>query len=956
MNQLETAHATILIVDDNPENLKILQQLLTIQGYRTRPAISGEFALHVARSMPPDLILLDIMMTGIDGFEVCRQLKADECLKDIPVIFLSALGDTSDKIKAFELGGVDYITKPFQAEEVLARVRTHVSLRHAQKQLEAKNQQLQTEIIERKQTEEALRQSEAHYRTLLDKLPDAVFIHDLAGTLADVNQEACRRLGYSRAELLTKHPNEFTQEKSREGYVYVLEQLRARQRVIDDSEHITKTGDRIPCEIAMNLIDYRGQPMVLSISRDITERKQMEAKLRESEEYHRNLLNILPDGLAIIDLDGRFTFISPQVYAMYNIPSELDIIGTSAFDWFEPHEYDRLRARIEQVMMKQFVSRCEYRAHKHDGSQIWIELSSAPLTAAQGQVSGIMTIIRDVTARKHAEETLQQAKDAADEANRAKSAFLANMSHELRTPLNGVLGYAQLLKSDHALAPRQREFATVIERSGQHLLTMINDILDLAKVEAGRLEIHPARMLLSSLIDDVSGMISIKADSKGLRFQTIKEPYLPEFVEGDEHRLRQILLNLLGNAVKFTDHGSVTLRVATVHDPVETRGRASLRFDIEDTGVGIAPDDLARLFTPFQQVGDVAHKAQGTGLGLAISRNLAELMGGILTVTSLVGVGSVFRFDVSLPIIAADAFQPPECRRIIGVHNAAPTILVVDDLAENRQVLAELLKSWGCRVVEAHNGYEALRQVAAHSPAAVITDLRMPDMGGVELIQHLRQMPECRDMVIIASSASVYQEDQRQSLVAGAQAFLPKPIHASVLSELLSSLGVAKWCYQEETPLAVAINASEELPPLSTLRAWFDLVNIGDIVVLREQIADVVQTEGRFTSFTCKIKNLAECFQVSQIRQILEEGIEEAMRRTAETDPQIESLAHIPEEWLGTLRMASLIADIDTMMDVIRNIQTIAPILADKLEKLAYHFEYEKIACLLQNCADVINK
>lgn len=966
---MDTQQATILIVDDNPENLKILQQLLTAQGYRIRPAISGEFALHVVRSTPPDLILLDIMMPGIDGFEVCRQLKADERLREIPVIFLSALGDTADKVKAFALGGVDYVTKPLQVEEVLARVRTHLNLRHAQKQLEAKNQQLQAEIAERQQAQAALQESETRYRFLVDNSSDLISKIDRHSMMVFVTEVSRSFIGYAPEEMLNTSCFEYIHPDDQDRVAQALQGVfETGVEAVAEFRARRKDGSFFWAEsTGKQVFNAAGESETIAVHRNISERKQMEARLRESEEYHRNLLNILPDGLTIIDLEGRLTFVSPQAYAMYNIPPESDLIGTSVFEWFDPDEYDRLRERIRQLMAKQIARPSEYRAHKYDGSQIWVELSSAPLTDAQGQVSGIMTIIRDISARKRAEEALQNAKDAADAANRTKSIFLASMSHELRTPLNGVLGYAQILKNDHAIEPRQREFAAIIERSGQHLLAMINDILDLAKVEAGRLEIHPARIYLPSLIDDVEGMIAIKAEHKGLRFQTIKEPHLPEYVEGDEHRLHQILLNLLGNAIKFTDHGSVTLRIGLNPNnrpddgtspyacPIAKEGGQTQRFvptcnlyiEISDTGIGIAPDDLKKLFTPFQQVGDTVRKVQGTGLGLAISRNLAELMGGTLTVSSAVGVGSVFRFEVSLPIIVSDTVQAPKRHQIIGVLDVAPTILIVDDLAENRQMLAELLKSWGCRIMEAQNGQEALQQVKTMCPTAIITDLRMPGMDGVELIQHLRQLPACRDLTIIASSASVYQEDQRKSLNAGAQAFLPKPIHANVLSELLSTLGVAKWCYQEETPLAVAANTSEELPPLSTLRAWFALVNIGDIVALREQIADFAQAEGRLTPFTCKIQNLAEHFHVNQIRQIIEEHIEEATRRTAETEPQRESLAHIPAEWFEKLRIASLIADIDAIANVIRDIRPIAPLFADKLEKLAYHFEYDKIVKML---------
>ncbi|HEY0859261.1 MAG TPA: ATP-binding protein [Albitalea sp.] len=377
---------------------------------------------------------------------------------------------------------------------------------------------------------------------------------------------------------------------------------------------------------------------------------------------------------------------------------------------------------------------------------------------------------------------LQAAKERAEIANRAKSAFLASMSHELRTPLNAVIGFAQLLKLERGLSDKQDKGLGIIQTSGEHLLALINDVLDLSRIEAGRLELHPVRFDLPATLAAVAELIRVKAQEKQLQFAYESAPDLPMAVEGDETRLRQVLLNLLGNAVKFTDRGEVRL-VAQVL--ARDAGRARLRFEVVDTGVGIAEQDRARVFQPFEQVGDVERRAGGTGLGLSISTQLVRLMGSSMSLHSVPGQGSRFWFDLDLPIARETAPAATAAPRINGYEGTRRRVLVVDDVAMNRSLLTELLSGLGFRVEEAGDGLQALEQARSHAPDLVLMDIVMPVLDGLGAIRRMRELPALQGVPVIATSASASSHDRDASLEAGATAFLPKPIdHDGLLREI----------------------------------------------------------------------------------------------------------------------------------------------------------------------------
>jgi signal transduction histidine kinase len=386
---------------------------------------------------------------------------------------------------------------------------------------------------------------------------------------------------------------------------------------------------------------------------------------------------------------------------------------------------------------------------------------------------------------------LVEEKERAERASLAKSQFLANMSHELRTPLNAILGYAQILAMAGGMDARQARGIAAIGESGQHLLRLINDILDLARVEAGKIDLLPVPTSVTGLLDFVSGVIGVRAEHKGLLYDCQAGGGLPPVVMVDEKRLSQVLLNLLGNAVKFTAQGRVSLNVRALSTD---EGVARLRFAVEDSGAGIDAGDLETIFKPFEQVGGMQQRAGGTGLGLAISRRLVQLMGSEIGVESQVGVGSRFWFDLQLPLAEGGIAVPGLGYQSIGGYaGRRRTILIADDIAANRDVAAGMLDLVGFNTASACNGREALEQVRIREPDLLIIDVLMPVMDGLQAIRTLRDTPGWAQIPIIAMSASSYESDRQKALEAGADAFLPKPLDVDQLFETLARLLALRW-------------------------------------------------------------------------------------------------------------------------------------------------------------------
>lgn len=477
-------------------------------------------------------------------------------------------------------------------------------------------------------------------------------------------------------------------------------------------------------------------------------------------------------------------------------------------------------------------------------------------------------LVRDRTAQ------LQIAKEQAEFANSAKSTFLASMTHELRTPLNAILGYAQILKRNKALDERQAAGLNTIEQSGEHLLMLITDLLDLAKIESGKFELLLAAVDLTAFIAGATRIIQVRAEQKGLSFEVSAPDHLP-LVLLDEKRVLQILLNLLGNAIKFTDQGQVGLRV-TSPGPAGANGRLTLCFEVSDSGVGMSADQLDSIFQPFEQVGEAQRRLGGTGLGLAISRQLARMMGSEIEVASAAGMGSRFWFTLEVEPAAAAAAPPAAERDVIGYLGERKTILIVDDVAANRNMLGDLLTSMGFGIEFACNGQEALDSVRARPPHAVLMDIVMPVMDGIEATLQIRRLAGGAALPIIAISASVTEADQDNSRVAGVDAFMTKPVHQNGLLETLGRLLGATLCYEEEAVTTDSAAVASELtpPPHAQLQQLSRLAREGDMRAIRELADEIESADMRHAAFARTLRQLAREYQSKALVELALQYVE----------------------------------------------------------------------------------
>ncbi len=924
------------------------------------------------------------------------------------------------------------------------------------------------DITERKKVAEALRESEARYRAVIENSHAGILVVDDYFKFEYVNEQLCQILGYPREEIVGHDFRKFLDTKT--AGLLTRRYLRRRRgsNVAPNYEFevIRKDGSRRHVEIHVSVIkNSAGEIRTVGQMLDITERKQAEKAVRESEARLRAFVGTLPDLVFIFDRHGHYIDYFETYQDLILYPKTGELKGSSVYDvlprttaeqfmntirrtieqeapqtleysldlpagprWFEGRTAPMLKGEEEThiVWMACDITRRKYtdqalqlrnrelalinqagqafnstlelgqvlqaileemhqllditatsfwlrvpetgelvcrrvtgpgietllgwRLRPGQGitghaaqsgkslivadtlteqhyfsdieSKIGVDLRSMlsiPLQV-KGEVIGVLNLADTKTGRftekdlpllesiaaaaasavKNAQlfNEVEQAREAAEQANQAKSVFLATMSHELRTPLNGILGYVQLLKRDTDINEHQLQNLTTIEQSGQHLLTLINDILDISKVEAGKMDLFFTDFHFPTFLQNIANMMTVRAEQKGIPFVYLpfdfidniplsfspRQRDLPVGVHADQQRLRQVLVNLLGNAIKFTPAGAVAFKVGPIQDVsdlLETDRQVQpgqiirkIRFQIEDTGIGIEPEQLELIFQPFEQAGDQKLMIEGTGLGLTISRQMVQIMGGQLKVESTPGRGSKFWFELDLPQLLNWADDVESSEKIMGYQETKQSLLIIDDNEQNRQVLVDLLAPLGFELFQGGTAETGLSIALDTVPDLILLDLVLPDMNSFELVRQIRQNPLFKETALIATSSDVQERNREEALSAGCDHFIAKPIQLEELLGVLRHFLGLRWVYQDherDDGRTETISPQELIPPPpDTLAVLLDLARRGDIAATLEQADHIDQQDEAYLAFTGEIRRLVKNFQVNKLCEFLE--------------------------------------------------------------------------------------
>lgn len=773
-----------------------------------------------------------------------------------------------------------------------------------------------TDITDRFEAEEALRQSEARYRAILEDQTELILRFLPDGTMTFANEAFYRFFELTRDRTVGAHYHKAIFEEDRPNVRHKLNSVTPENPAVTMEMRAIARGQirwmqwvhRGIFDSAGTLVEYQ------AVGRDISDRVRVEKALRQSEHFLHRVADAVPQMLYLFDLiQGTSIYINRQSTAIVGYSPE-EICGASP-QWLMEHFHPDDRHLCLEVNSRFFnlgdsdILSTEYRFKHKTGQWIWLNAREVVFSRDKsGQPLQILGCVEDITARKKAEAELEQAVEAAVAANRAKSTFLANMSHELRTPLNAILGFSQLLLSDARLSAEQQENLQIVHRSGEHLLTLIDGVLDLSKIEAGRMNLNENQFNLYLLLAQVEQMFVLKTREKRLQLQFDLDKDLPAFIYSDEVKLRQVLINLLGNAVKFTPEGRVTVRAQVMpsdsRDP-ENSGSHSLAqngkilFEVADSGPGVAASEFERLFQPFSQAEAGIRTQVGTGLGLNISYQFVRLMGGTITVisggkaytpgaefceinydgtTGDRAPGSTFRFEIPLqPVSPSEVEGTTSSPGAIALATNQPNyrMLVVDDRPSNCQLLVKLLEPLGFEIQQAFNGEQAVAICAEFCPHLIWMDMRMPGMDGYEASRRIKATPQGEHTLIIAITASALSEEKAAVLAAGCDDLIRKPFRQEeIFAAIATHLGVSFIPEETPAPSSAGETAFSTLSrdriaslPAELLASFHHNLMKGDLEQISLHLDEIAVSDPAVAQ---RLRKLANEFQFETIIELIE--------------------------------------------------------------------------------------
>lgn len=901
--------AIICVDDERMVLISLRDQLIGYLGneYNIELAESAEEALELFQELQEEefeipLLIADQIMPGMKGDELLIEIYS-QYPKTLKILLTGqasgeAVGNAVNFANLYR-----YIAKPWDEADLKLTVGEAIRSYFQDKQVSKQNEELQKVNIELQQLNASLEQkvaertvelakAEAELRAIFAAMTELIFVLDQQGKYLKIISNDSSLLYNPAKTLLGRTIYELFEEKQADTFLEYIQQALQTQQTV--SVEYNLTIGKQDFWFAANISPI-SSISVIWVARDVTKRKFLEEKLRTSEEKMRAVFEAMTDIVLVIDEQKSIEIAPTNIKKLYDF--EAEPINKTVEQFFVGDTNQIWLEKIEQALITQETIYFDYSLTLNN-REAWFTASISPMPN-----NSVIWVARNIDERKIAEAVMEQAKVAAEVANQAKSDFLANMSHELRTPLNGILGYAQILQLDKNCTPKQQNGLEIIYKCGEHLLNLIKDILDLAKIEAQKLELYPNDFNFPYFLKGVSDICKIKAEQKKINFIYQPINQLPDTVHADEKRLRQVLINLLSNAIKFTDAGSVTFKVEvienlstdTINQEIDNRKQITLtssdnsslqflvkvRFQIEDTGIGMTSDQLEKIFSPFEQAGDTSRRIEGTGLGLAITKKLISMMESEIFVESTYGVGSLFRFDINLP----EADKPIQSTtlnsfyNIIGYQGKKQKLLVVDDNSENCSVIINMLEPIGFEVQSASNAQEGLKQAANFQPDLIITDLMMPIMDGFEMVRQLRKLPEFTNITILATSARVFEFEQQKSQQSGCQDFISKPIQVDELLKKLKHYLNLTWIYKTQD--VIDINSVSEpllkivMPPAKELTNIYRAAQIGDNEDIKQEATRLQQLDGKYTQFVNKLLELAEDFKDEEIMKMIEEVAED---------------------------------------------------------------------------------